>query len=72
MAFLGDALIVHPIAEGIYAQRDAIRICWGGFGIPGRYVSDCGTLLVRLIGMPIVFLADWGVRLVGLVLYLSL
>ena len=58
-------LLRYPLTIADDAARDTRRLCWSGFGQPGRYATDCGSLPVRVAGMPIVFLIDASVRLVG-------
>lgn len=62
-AFAADALVYHPATKADDAWRDTKRACWRSFGQEGRFVSDCGSLPVRTVGMPVVFLLDWGIRI---------
>lgn len=65
MAIVGDALIVHPISEMDDSWRHATRYCFAGYGRPGHYVSDAASMPLRAVGLPLVLLVNYPVRLLA-------
>jgi hypothetical protein len=63
VAFAYDSLLYHPLTKTDDAWRDTKRACFRGFGEEGRFVSDCGSLPVRAVGVPVIYLLDWSIRL---------
>ncbi len=60
-----DAAVIHPSQELGNARRQTEGVCWGSFGRPGRYVTDCASLPVRAVLTPVYFVVNWGARIVG-------